>query len=353
MSKKTILVAAGVLLAAGAVAAVAHGGRGGWRSDGDGWGGHRGGWHEGRRHEGRGHEGRGHEGRGHEGRGHRFGRQAAGLTQEEWDARTRERFARLDANSDGVIDTAEVSSTFEKRGERRAERGQRFTERMLKRMGADTEGKLTRAAFDAFLDKKFAEADLNSDGKIDDADLPPMMRGRQALSKDAGQSGFGRRGGRDQGGRLFGFLRNADTNGDGVITREEVKAAADKRFANFDRTGDGTVDKADFEKLRTETSEYRVQRFMHRFGAKDGKVTREQFEAKAKEQFAMRDTDGDGVMDGRRGGHRGGRHGGGQGGHMMERGPGGPDGPGAEPGQRPRGPGPRGPGAGGAPGSGN
>jgi hypothetical protein len=175
-----------------------------------------------------------------------------------------------------------------------------------------------------------------------------MMRGRQALSKDGGGRGFGRRG--DRGGRLLGFLRNADANGDGVITREEVKAATDKRFANFDRTGDGVIDKADFDKLRSETADYRVQRFMHRFGAKDGKVTREQFEAKAKEQFAMRDTDGDGRMDGPRG-MRGDRHG--RGGPMMHRGPGGPRGePGAGPGGPGMGPGmgPGGPGAGGTPG---
>ena len=94
MSRKTILVAAGVFLTAGAIAAIAHGGRGGGRAGGEDMLGKHGGWHE----------------RGSQRMGDRLrGRMGLGVTEAEWGARTRERFARLDANSDGAVTRDEVS----------------------------------------------------------------------------------------------------------------------------------------------------------------------------------------------------------------------------------------------------
>jgi Ca2+-binding EF-hand superfamily protein len=43
-------------------------------------------------------------------------------------------------------------------------------------------------------------------------------------------------------GRIFD---SADTNGDGVITREEFHAAREHLFARLDRNGDGYIDKDD------------------------------------------------------------------------------------------------------------
>jgi Ca2+-binding EF-hand superfamily protein len=116
-------------------------------------------------------------------------------------------------------------------------------------------------------------------------------------------------------GRRIQNLREADANKDGIITRDEVMAAAERRFASLDRNKDDALDKGDADALRKETADYRVQRFMHRFGVdRDGKVTKEQFFAKAKERFARLDRDGDGTVSrGERGwskGHRWYRRGG-------------------------------------------
>ena len=74
-------------------------------------------------------------------------------------------------------------------------------------------------------------------------------------------------------------------------------AAADKRFAGLDRNKDGVIDTADRDALRAETVDYRVKRFIHCFGADaDGKVTKEQFAAKAKERFARMDLNNDGTI---------------------------------------------------------
>ena len=321
MSRKKIVIAAvSLLVVAGGVAAVAAQGHrhGGWR-DGSIM--------------------RGEGGDAHDMRG-RFGR---AMTKDEFDARTRERFARLDKNGDNILDTVEIEAALADRMSHRRHGGREANvgDRMLRRMGAGADGKLSRDAFKAELGRRFAELDLNNDGKFDDSDLPPMMRGRNVLA----ESGRGSHG----PGRWLRML-GVEAKG-GAIGREDVLAAGDRQFDRLDRNKDGVVDKADMDAIRKETADYRVKRFVHQYGAdSDGRVTREQFQAKAAERFARMDLNSDGTVsrDERpgRGGwfgrhHRGGDHDGmmdphhgggmGRGGKM---GPGEPSGAGA-PGEPP------------------
>jgi len=260
------------------------------------------------------------------------------LTKDENDARIRERFARLDRNSDGVIDASEVEASINERmNERRGRLGDRMSARFIQRYDTNNDGKVSREEFNDAVRKRFAEMDLNNDGRITDDDLPPMMRGRDALKASAG--GFGGR-----GGRSMSFLRGADANNDGVITLDEALAQAGKTFAQLDRNKDNVVDQADADAMRKEMVDYRVKQFMHRYGADNtGKVTREQFSKVAGERFAMRDLNNDGritrdEMPGRGGwggrGHRGDGDRGGEGrGPGMGMGPGAPNpaGPGNAP----------------------
>lgn len=342
MSRKTIAIAAGVLLTAGAVAAVAQGHRG-WRGgDGDmmmpGMG----------RGMGDG-MGMGMEHQDGMGRGG-FMQRWRGMSATDHDTRTRERFARFDRNSDGVIDAAEVEAALaERMSERHGRLGRKggaMGERMLRRFDENRDGKVTRDEFNNVVRKRFAEVDLNSDGRITDDDLPPTMRGRNVLA-DGGGLDHGRGFGSGMAGRVMGFMRGADANKDGVITLEEAQAQAGKMFAQLDRTKDNVIDTADSDAMRKEMTDYRVKRFIHSFGGdKDGKVTREQFEKVAKERFAQMDFNNDGrvtrdEMPGR--GHWGGH---GRGGDES--------GPGGSHGRRmmgPGGPGMGGPGMG-APGAG-
>ncbi len=219
------------------------------------------------------------------------------ITKDDFDARTRSRFARMDANGDGTVDVAEAKALIERRMERRSKRwqrrGRKFAERMIRRFDGDKDGKVTRAELDARIKEKFQRADLDGDGVITDADLPPMMRDRGILS---GKGHVGHRRGR-RGARMMRFLRDADTNADGQISFEEAMAASGKRFARFDRNKDGAVDKSDLDLLRNEIVDYRVKRLMHRFGASgDGKLTKEQFAKFRNDRFARMDYNSDGEL---------------------------------------------------------
>ena len=348
-TKKTLFIAAGVLACIGAVAAVsAQGHRQHWRGGPSQFGGD---------------DGFGLGGHGMGGGGGFRERFAGPLTRDAFDAKTRERFARLDKNSDGVIDAAEIEASMTERmsawRKMMNRGGPGLDDRMIRMFDANKDGKVTKDEYQGAIRKQFAEMDLNNDGRITDDDLPPMMRGRNVLAGGQGSgAGFGPRmgpgmgpgTGEGLGGRpsmgfpLMRLLQGADVNKDGIITFDEVLTAADARFQQLDRNKDSAIDKTDFDALRKEMVDYRVKRFIHHFGAdKDGKVTREQFNAKATERFAQMDYNNDGTIarDERPGG--GGWFGRGGHGHGMDGGSGegmGPTGPGGQ--RNPAGPeGPR------------
>ena len=320
--RKSVWIIGGVAIAAAgltAVGAMAHRGGGGY---GDGWrGGHEGGgWHG--RHHGYGHH-RGGRGKGH---GRRW-RQP--VTKEDFDARTRARFAKWDVDGDGVVDRAEAEQRITARMERRMRRGRGFGPgmRMFRRIDEDRDGTVTKAEVEAYVTRMFTRMDLDGDGRITDNDLPPMMRGldiikgeRPHFAMGGRHRGRGHRGrGRHAHGRRGGMpmlrhMLGADANKDGEITIEEAQNLAAKRVARFDRNGDGAIDDSDRESLRGEIIDYRVRRFLHRFGADPDKgLTMEQFKTHRDERFARRDIDGDGVLSRRE--MRGGRgHGAGRGG---------------------------------------
>jgi Ca2+-binding EF-hand superfamily protein len=253
-----------------------------------------------------------------------------GLTKEEFDGESRARFARLDRNSDGVIDRAEVEAALTAMQSRFRDR---FRERVgggreggptpqgeragvelppfLRRIDGNRDGKITREEAQTAMRRLFGRADLDGDGRLTDADLPPMLRGQKILAQPAQSEGRGwmrGRGGRGDGVGPLQALRGADANGDGIITLDEALAHANAQFDRFDRNKDNVVDTADFDAFRKEMLDYRVARFLHEFGAKDGKITREQFMARANERFAELDTDASGRITRDEAPRWGGRH---------------------------------------------
>ena len=276
MSKKKVLVAAAILIAGGAAIAVSAPGQRLHDRMMDRWS----------------HGGGGGHGLGMGLMG--FGR--GDITRAAFDEKVRERFARFDANSDGIIDAAEIEAALAKGGkhhrghrERRADRGD---------TGKDETRRGRSVSKSEYLDevrRRFAMVDLDSDGRITDADLPPRMRDRGVLSRLGEGQGNMMRGHRN--GRMLGFLRGATVDKDGGITLDEVVRVAGERFDRMDRNKDGTLDRADRDARVKEATDYRVKRILHRFGAvNEGKITREQAFKVAGDMFARFDRNSDGTI---------------------------------------------------------
>ena len=83
-------------------------------------------------------------------------------------------FSRLDKNGDGFIDAKDFEAAA-------AERAAYAARRFFKRFDANGDGKVSKDEFNRFAKDRFANLDLDGDGKITEADLPPMMRGRGIL----------------------------------------------------------------------------------------------------------------------------------------------------------------------------
>ncbi|MGD9670023.1 MAG: EF-hand domain-containing protein [Hyphomicrobiaceae bacterium] len=85
--------------------------------------------------------------------------------------RSAERFARLDVNGDGVITTADLEA-------RTSERLSWFQKKELHVLDKDGDGKVSADEFAARSKQRFADIDLDKDGRITAADLPPGMAER-------------------------------------------------------------------------------------------------------------------------------------------------------------------------------
>jgi Ca2+-binding EF-hand superfamily protein len=92
---------------------------------------------------------------------------------------------------------------------------------------------------------------------------------------------------------------SADTNGDGVITREEFHAARERMFVRLDRNGDGYIDKGDMsgrlagrQKAQERLAELVTQ--LDRDG--DGRVSKTEFVDGPTPLFDRADTDHNGEL---------------------------------------------------------
>jgi len=249
MRKKTFVLIAGVLIAAGGAAAVA-------------------GIGEKRGHFGHG-PGMGGLGMGpmsaHMGGGHGFGfhgRSGMGLKQldsnndgvvtlEEALAARSPMFARIDANGDGVVDAQELEAETNLNVAY-------WAKVMLHRFDSDADGKITKA--------EFAQK--------------TKRQPRQASDSDDDRRGW--RGHRHRGEGRHGWMRERR------MTRS---------FDRFDLNSDGALDATEIETAVKQRVTRKGNRLVRRFDQdNDGRITREEFEKPARDRFSMRDIDKDGKI---------------------------------------------------------
>ena len=149
---------------------------------------------------------------------HGGGHNKAPITRAEAQTKAETMFVRMDANSDGKLDTAD-------HGARKAA--------MFDRMDANRDGQLSRTEF---VDFKPA----------------PGAAGEGHEGPDAGEHRMGERGGMGEHGGMRGhhrrghgmhgmMMRMADANKDGAVSRQEFVAGALTRFDQADANRDGTL----------------------------------------------------------------------------------------------------------------
>ena len=96
------------------------------------------------------------------------------------------------------------------------------------------------------------------------------------------------------------LLTAADSNRDGVVTRDEYARARAANFARLDRNKDGAVSNADFKRLTRfkPDAASRLDTLIATMDAdKDGKVTRAEFDTAPMPLFERADANGDGRID--------------------------------------------------------
>ena len=188
-------------------------------------------------------------------------------------------------------------------------------ERLFERFDVNKDGVITQAEIDEVRAQDFQTADADGNGEISLEEFKAEFLNRS----------------NDRMVRAFQFL---DADGDGTVTQEEVDTVANRLFNRLDRDGNGTVERvrsprggnadndgergprgenADNDRERGEREEARERRgrdghergrggrggparmFMEVFDTNgDGTVTREDFDARRAELFALADTNGSG-----------------------------------------------------------
>lgn len=119
----------------------------------------------------------------------------------------------------------------------------------MNRADADGDGVITRAEAQAMADARFDRLDTNHDGRITADEMPTRGPGGGAPGMASPPPGGPEMAGRMGRGVGAGMLRRADANGDGVITRDEFRAAEARRFDMMDANHDGKIDAAEREQF--------------------------------------------------------------------------------------------------------
>lgn len=136
-------------------------------------------------------------------------------TRAEAQARAAEMFARMDANKDGKLDTADRAA---KRTERQA--------KMFERLDADKDGNISKAEWDQHGADRAAKRAERGEKRTEAGEGKRAMRGHH-----------GKRGGH----RGMMMMGKADTDGDKTISQAEFQTAALARFDAADANKDGQV----------------------------------------------------------------------------------------------------------------
>jgi Ca2+-binding EF-hand superfamily protein len=148
-------------------------------------------------------------------------------------------FTDLDTSQDGFVSADELKAFGDKMhaewAKKHADQADKpdankkhgdFSQRILKRVDSDKDGKISKTEFDAAGSKMFSKLDQNSDGKIAENEMPQRHWARF-------------------GGKMFDRM---DADSDGKVTKAEFQAAGEQMFQRMDKNGDGIIEKGEMQK---------------------------------------------------------------------------------------------------------
>jgi len=206
-----------------------------------------------------------------------------------------ERFFRaMDKNKDGFVTADELKGMGRGKGGRAdasdSERMKRYIDGILKLLDKNEDGKIGADEMPKGNRSKLADADTNSDGAVDRAELVVFV-------STTGRRARGGRGGGDPLQRLM----QMDTNKDGAIGKDEWKGRPDA-FARIDKDSDGVLSKAELKQMAKDMRrrggwKNRPADALFRRMDKDGdkRISAEEWTMRP-ELFARFDADGDGFI---------------------------------------------------------
>ena len=168
------------------------------------------------------------------------------VTQAEFAAARTARFAGIDTNKDGALEVSEMRAW--KRTWPSRVRDARF-----KALDADGDGKVGAEEFVARRKAAFARIDTSKDGAVDKAEFDAAFekfRGRMGAFHGDGRGKYGKhpRRWRDRRGRRP--EERMDLNGDGKVTRAEFDTLGRMIFLRLDGDGDGAVSRKEMRTAR-------------------------------------------------------------------------------------------------------